>query len=181
MNFHYKTVNGIDVSISCYCFNLSLCFSTQHWCIYFAVYGIVNVCVCLCFCFGCLVILRYTEYLWHWTTKPVITFFISPKSWINKLSIDLLFVKIGQYLVEIHLFENLESGFIEYIYGREFTKYLNGTWSLLNILMIFWKKSIILTHTIFSWLLLQIYLCNYEWCCGPGARLSKTFSTFNCQ
>ncbi len=27
-----------------------------------------------------------------------------------------------------------------YIYGRKFTKYLHGTWSLLNILMIFWPK-----------------------------------------
>ncbi len=29
--------------------------------------------------------------------------------WINKLSIDVWFVKIGQYLAEIQLFENLES------------------------------------------------------------------------
>ncbi len=31
------------------------------------------------------------------------------KSWINKLSIDVWFVMIGQYLAEIQLFENLES------------------------------------------------------------------------
>ncbi len=35
--------------------------------------------------------------------------FTSSESWINKLSIDLWFVRIGQYLVEIQLFENLES------------------------------------------------------------------------
>ncbi len=29
--------------------------------------------------------------------------------WINKLSIDVWFVMIGQYLSEIQLFENLES------------------------------------------------------------------------
>ncbi len=29
--------------------------------------------------------------------------------WINKLSIDVWFVRIGQYLAEIQLFENLES------------------------------------------------------------------------
>ncbi len=29
--------------------------------------------------------------------------------WINKLSIDVWFVRIGQYLADIQLFENLES------------------------------------------------------------------------
>ncbi len=42
------------------------------------------------------------EHMWAWTTKPVIRvfFFIeiySSKSWINKLSIDVCFVGIGQY------------------------------------------------------------------------------------
>ncbi len=33
----------------------------------------------------------------------------SSESWINKLSIDVWFVRIGKYLAEIQLFENLES------------------------------------------------------------------------
>ncbi len=38
-----------------------------------------------------------------------IKIYTSYKSWINNRSIDVWFVKIGQYLSEIQLFENLES------------------------------------------------------------------------
>ncbi len=47
-------------------------------------------------------------YLWPWTTKPVIRVNFS-KLRINKLSTDVWFIRIGQYLAEIQLFENLES------------------------------------------------------------------------
>ncbi len=54
--------------------------------------------------------------MWPWITKPVIilNFFIeiytsSERAWINKLSIEVWFVMIGQYLSEKQLFENLES------------------------------------------------------------------------
>ncbi len=40
----------------------------------------------------------------HWTTTTW-----QSSSWINKLSIDVWFVRIGTYLAEIKLFENLES------------------------------------------------------------------------
>ncbi len=51
--------------------------------------------------------------MWPWTTKPVIQvfFFIiigiytSSESWINNLSSNAWFVRIGQYLAEIKLFE----------------------------------------------------------------------------
>ncbi len=35
--------------------------------------------------------------------------YTSTESWINKHSIDVWFVRIGQHLAEIQLFENLES------------------------------------------------------------------------
>ncbi len=38
-----------------------------------------------------------------------IEIYASSESWINKLSIDVWFVMIGQYLSEIQLFVNLES------------------------------------------------------------------------
>ncbi len=53
------------------------------------------------------------QHMWPWTTKPVtrVNFLIytSHESWINKLSIDVWFVRILRYLAEIQLFENLES------------------------------------------------------------------------
>ncbi len=49
-------------------------------------------------------------HMWPWTTKPVIRVnFSKLRLRINNLSIDLWLVRIGQYLAEIKLFENLES------------------------------------------------------------------------
>ncbi len=49
--------------------------------------------------------------MWPWTTKPIIRVGFSKLYLyiIWKLSIDVWFVMIGQYLAEIQLFENLES------------------------------------------------------------------------
>ncbi len=53
-----------------------------------------------------------------------------------------------------------------YIYGKKLTKYIHGTWSFHNVLMIFGIKEkcyirrqirkIFLTHTVYFWLLLQM-------------------------
>ncbi len=38
-----------------------------------------------------------------------IEMYTASESWINKIFIDVWFVRIGQYLADIQLFENLES------------------------------------------------------------------------
>ncbi len=55
----------------------------------------------------------YKNNLWTWTTKPVLSvnfsieIYTSTESWKNKLSIDVRFVRIGQY--RYPKYENLES------------------------------------------------------------------------
>ncbi len=111
-----------------------------------------------------------SQYMWPWSTKPVIWIYTSSESWINKLSIDVWFVRIGQYLKIWNLRvqknnQNTEKIAFKVIQMRSlathitnqklscdtFTISLHGTWSLLNILMIVCRKEklIILTHTIF--------------------------------
>ncbi len=104
-------------------------------------------------------------------------FIPSSESWINKLSLMYGFVSIGpifgrdttiwksgvwgcKKILRKLAFKVVQMKFLAmhitkskmkfwYSYGKKFTKYLHGTWSLLNILS--------LTHAMYFWLLLQIY------------------------
>ncbi len=46
----------------------------------------------------------YCMYMWPWTTQPVLSV-----NFTIEIYIDVWFVRTGQYLVEIQLFENMES------------------------------------------------------------------------
>ncbi len=74
------------------------------------------------------------------------------ESWLNKLSVDVWFVRIGQYLAESQLFENMESESAKklhiekiafkvvqmkflamHITNQKFSFYIFTVWNLLNI------------------------------------------------
>ncbi len=63
------------------------------------------------------------------------------------------------------------------------TKYLHGTWSLLNILIFGIKEKLIILshthiiHTSYFWLLLQIYPS--DWFCGPGSHIAYFTNDYN--
>ncbi len=47
--------------------------------------------------------------MWPWTTVIRVILFFIDLYWINKLSINIWLVSVGQYLAEIQLFEYLKS------------------------------------------------------------------------
>ncbi len=82
--------------------------------------------------------------MWPWITKPVLSVNFS-KSWINKLSIDVWFVMIGQYLAEIQLFENLR---VQKILNIEKIAFKVGMKSKLTILIFWWNTVVFIIRNL---------------------------------
>ncbi len=90
----------------------------------------------------------------------------------NKLSIDVWFVRIWQYLAEIQLFENLESE------GAKKSKYWENIGEQCMLLIKYlsfdiftvWNlQNIFMEHDLY----LTSYTCvAYDWFCGPGSHMS---------
>ncbi len=95
-----------------------------------------------------------------------IEMYASSEIWINHLSIDVWFVMIGQYLkiwnLRVQKNLNIEKIIVKVVQMKFLAMHITNQKLSFDIFTVWNLQNIFMEHTMYCWLLLQIYLC-YLW------------------